>query len=87
MLPSPGELATSIEPPARFQRTEIFELIGPPGSLVTVEFEEQPGGSTLATMTMLFEDKAGRDMCLQSGMEKGVEEVYANLDAIIASER
>jgi hypothetical protein len=36
-------------------------------------------------MHMLFEDKAGRDACLHSGMELGVKECYLNIDELLAT--
>ena len=73
-----------IDPPHRLQRTEVFEAMPGAGCVVTQTFDETDG-RTLHTMTMLFESKEHRDICLQSGMEKGVEECYSNIDALLAA--
>ena len=72
-----------IDPPHRLQRTEIFEGMPGPGCLVTLTFDEKDGQTTL-TMSMLFQSKADRDMCLKSGMDKGVIECFENIDRLIA---
>jgi len=72
-----------IAPPHRLQRTEIFEGMPGPGCLVTLTFDEKDGQTTL-TMSMLFQSKADRDMCLKSGMDKGVIECFENIDRLIA---
>lgn len=74
-----------IDPPHRLQRTEIFEGMPGPGCLVTLTFDEKDGQTTL-TMSMLFQSKAERDMCLKSGMDKGVIECFENIDRLIAEE-
>src|SRR5258708_30849035 len=73
-----------IDPPRRLQRTEIFEAMPGAGCIVTLTFDENDGQTTL-TMTMLFETKEHRDICLHSGMELGVQECYPNIDAILAT--
>ncbi len=72
-----------IEPPRRLQRTEIFEGMPGEGCLVTISFDESDGLTTL-TMNMRFASRRERDMTLQSGMESGVQECYANIDKLIA---
>jgi uncharacterized protein YndB with AHSA1/START domain len=72
-----------IDPPRRLVKTERYEAVPGPGCLVTLEFDEH-GAETTLTATMLFENKADRDMCLRSGMEHGVRECYANIDRLVA---
>jgi uncharacterized protein YndB with AHSA1/START domain len=73
-----------VDPPRRLKRTEWFEAIPGAESIVTLTFDEKNGQTTL-TMNMLFKDKAGRDMCLQSGMEQGVKECYQKIDELLAT--
>src|SRR5258708_18052803 len=72
-----------IDPPRRLQKTERFEAM-PGESVVTLSFDERDGQTTL-TINMLFENKAQRDICLQSGMELGVKECFQNIDALLAT--
>src|SRR5262249_47492604 len=72
-----------IDAPRRLQRTEMFEQMPGKGSVVTLTFEEQDGRTTLA-VNMRFETKQDRDMTLKTGMEHGVRECFANIDAIVA---
>lgn len=74
---------TEIDAPYRFVRTERYEAIpGGEPAVVTFLFQEDNGYTTLS-MRMRFPDKAGRDMCLRSGMELGVREIYLNLDRLL----
>jgi uncharacterized protein YndB with AHSA1/START domain len=89
MHPKGGEIAFSgvfreINPPRRLQRTEVFEAMPGPGSLVTLTFDEQDGQTTL-TINMLFEGKQDRDVCLRSGMELGVKECFQKIDELVAA--
>ncbi len=73
-----------IEAPHRFQKTEIFEAMPGAGAIVTFTFNEKNGQTTL-TMTMLFETKEHRAICLKSGLELGVKECYQNMDDLVAA--
>ena len=72
-----------LDPPHRFQKTEFFEAMPGSGSVVTFTFDEKDGQTTL-TMHMQFDTKEDRDVCLHSGMEHGVKEIYRNIDALLA---
>ena len=77
-----------LDPPRLIRRTERFEQMpGGDPAIVTITFEERDGGAeTFFSATMLFPTKRERDMCLQSGMEHGLRECYANIDKIITGD-
>ncbi|MGN6162631.1 MAG: SRPBCC family protein [Marmoricola sp.] len=54
-------------------------------SLDTVTFEELPGGRTRLVGTSLVDSLEGRDAILRSGMDVGLREGYAKLDALLES--
>jgi uncharacterized protein YndB with AHSA1/START domain len=74
----------ALDPPRRFQKTEFFEAMPGNGAVVTFTFDEKDGQTTM-TMHMQFKTTEDRDLCLQSGMEQGVREIYHNLDALLAA--
>ncbi|SDH49342.1 SRPBCC domain-containing protein [Agrococcus jejuensis] len=64
---------------------QTFEFLGAPGvALETLTFEDLGDGRTRLHATSLVDSFEGRDAWLQSGMEVGVNDGYAKLDAIIA---
>jgi uncharacterized protein YndB with AHSA1/START domain len=65
-----------------------FEWEGMPGyvSVDTVEFEDL-GARTRVTTTAIFHTAEERDGMLESGMEKGLNESYAQLDELLARMR
>ncbi|TWT43905.1 hypothetical protein RAS1_03050 [Phycisphaerae bacterium RAS1] len=73
-------------PPARVARTESFEMgcavMG--DQLVIMELTERDG-KTLVTITLKYKSKADRDGALASGMERGMNAGYDNLDDLLAS--
>jgi uncharacterized protein YndB with AHSA1/START domain len=74
-----------ITPPERLICTEQFDEAWYPGeALNTVEFTEHDGTTTLS-IAMKFETKEARDGAAGSGMERGLEESFAVLDAILAA--
>lgn len=73
---------TVIDRPRRIERTEIYEAMPGPGCRVIIEFDEHDGQTTLS-LRMVFEDQAGRDIVLKSGMELGVRECYLNIDKLV----
>jgi uncharacterized protein YndB with AHSA1/START domain len=72
-----------ITPSERIVQT--FEWEGMPGhiSVETAEFEDL-GDRTRMTTTTLFHTTEERDGMLQSGMEGGMNETHARLDALLA---
>lgn len=66
---------------------QTFEFEGLPGKgnvcLDIHLFEALPGNRTRVTIQSLFRTVGDRDGMLQSGMETGVNEGYAKLDAIL----
>ena len=63
-----------------------FEWDGMPGypSVTTAEFQDLGDGRTKVVSTMQFYTPVERDGILQSGMEGGMNESYAALDALLA---
>jgi uncharacterized protein YndB with AHSA1/START domain len=74
-----------VTPPERIVWT--FEWEGMPGyvSVETVTFEEL-GEQTKVTSTSLFFTNEERDGMIESGMEKGLNQSYAQLDELLAKQ-
>jgi uncharacterized protein YndB with AHSA1/START domain len=72
-----------VSAPERIVQT--FEWEGMPGhiSVETATFEDL-GDRTKVVTTSLFHTTEERDGMLQSGMERGMNETYARLDALLA---
>ncbi len=66
---------------------QTFEFEGLPEkghvSLDTLRLEELPGNRTKLTIHSIFQSVADRDGMIQSGMERGVNEGYERLDALL----
>lgn len=73
--------------PTRLVQT--FEFEGAPGqvALETLTFEELGDGITRLHAQSLCDSFEGREAWLQSGMDVGVNEGYAKLDALLVSDR
>jgi uncharacterized protein YndB with AHSA1/START domain len=73
-----------VTPPQRLALT--FEWDGMPGHVVvnTMTLEDLGGGRTKLDATSLFHTTEERDGMLRSGMEQGVNQSYAALDALLA---
>lgn len=76
-----------VTPPHRLVQT--FEWDGMPGHVAvdTVELEDLGGGRTKVVSTSLFHTVEERDGMLASGMETGLAQSYAVLDALLAAPR
>jgi uncharacterized protein YndB with AHSA1/START domain len=72
--------------PQRIISTFEFEGLPEPGhvSLETATFEELSDGKTRVTTKAIFQSVADRDIMLQSGMEKGVNDSHDRLDELLA---
>jgi uncharacterized protein YndB with AHSA1/START domain len=55
-------------------------------SLDTATFEDLGDGRTRVTILSLVDTMEGRDMMLASGMDVGINEGYAKLDALLAED-
>lgn len=66
---------------------QTFTFLGMPDevSLETLRFEDLGDGHTRLHAVSLCDSFEGRDAWLSSGMETGVNEGYAKLDALVAS--
>jgi uncharacterized protein YndB with AHSA1/START domain len=73
--------------PERIIGTFEFEGMPEPGhvALETAIFEVLPGGRTRMTGQSVFRSVADRDGMLQSGMEHGVHDSFAQLDELLAA--
>src|SRR5690606_22486014 len=73
-----------VTPPERIVRT--FEWDGMPGHTIleTAVFEDLGDGRTKIISTSLFFTKEEREGMLNSGMEHGLNQSYAALDALLA---
>lgn len=72
--------------PERIVRTEAFEIGCVPQAdekLATLHLAEQ-GDKTILTLTLSFSCKEARDGTLASGMERGLEASYGNLETLLA---
>lgn len=65
---------------------QTFTFLGMPDdvALETLRFEDLGDGTTRLHAQSLVDSFEGRDQWLASGMETGVEEGYAKLDALVA---
>jgi len=74
----------SVVPQRSLVRT--FEYEGEPGhvSLETAEFEDLGDGRCRVNSRAMFQSVADRDQMINNGMERGVEEGYAQLDELLA---
>jgi uncharacterized protein YndB with AHSA1/START domain len=70
-----------IVPDERIVTTEVFEAIGGDGVINEVSFIAAGGGTRLEFLVKT-DSRATRDMILESGMEKGVQEQMALLEEI-----
>ncbi|MGN6721651.1 MAG: SRPBCC family protein [Marmoricola sp.] len=70
--------------PGRIVQTFTWEGMPDGVSLDTLTFEEIEGGRTRLVGTSLVDSIEGRDAILRSGMDVGVREGYAKLDALLA---
>jgi uncharacterized protein YndB with AHSA1/START domain len=75
-----------VSPPERIVQT--FEWDGMPGhvALETMTLEDLGDGRTKIVATSLFHTTEDRDGMLNSGMEGGLNESYAALDRLLASQ-
>ena len=78
---------TVVQPHSRLEYTQVFEPMAEVGAAqVTVVFEELDGFTRLVS-TERYPSKDALDGVIASGMEKGLREVFDQLDALVADER
>ena len=78
-----GGVYREIAAPERIVHTELMDG-APAEALITFVLSEQDGKTTL-TQTMHLASRELRDMVIKTGMAKGVEASYANLDRVLAA--
>ena len=71
-----------VTPPSRLVWTN--EEAGEGGAITTVTFEEQ-GGKTLLVMHDLYPSKEALDAAIASGSTMGTDEMFAQLDELLAA--
>ena len=67
--------------PERIVHTEVFD--GYPSEALSTTVLLEQGGQTKLTSTILYESREIRDAVLKSGMERGVNASYENLDQLL----
>ena len=74
-----------VSAPERIVSTFEFEGLPEKGhvALETVRFDSLPGDRTKITAQSVFQSVADRDLMLQSGMERGVNEGHNRLDEML----
>jgi uncharacterized protein YndB with AHSA1/START domain len=74
--------------PERIIGTFEFDGLPERGHVIlgTTKFEELPGGRCRLVHQSVFQSVADRDGMIQSGMERGVNDGYEKLDAILAND-
>lgn len=75
----------SITAPERFVDTFEFEGMAGHVLLETTTLEAQTDGTTMVTVSSVFQSVADRDGMLSSGMEDGSNESYDRLDELLAT--
>lgn len=71
-------------PNSRLVQTFTYEGVPDGVSLDTATFEPLDGGRTRVTILSVVETMEARDAMIASGMEQGIVEGYAKLDALLA---
>ena len=74
-----------IVPNQRLVTTEIFEGAPDAPALTTATFTDLGDGRTLLEILVKHTSKQARDMHLESGMEDGLQDALALVDALLAS--
>lgn len=74
-----------IERPARLARTFVYDAYPDARAVETFSFDDY-GGKTTITVLIVHDTIAHRDAHLKSGLDKGLSEVYAKLDAVLAAQ-
>jgi uncharacterized protein YndB with AHSA1/START domain len=77
-----------VAPPERIIQTFEYEGLPERGhvTLDTVTFEKLPGNRTKVTTHSVFRSVADRNAMMQSGVEKGLNDGYEKLDALLAKQ-
>ena len=73
-----------VRPSERLVQTFTFEGVPDGVSLDTMTFEDLGDGRTRVVAISVVDTMEGRDLIVASGMESGVIEGYAKLDALLA---
>lgn len=82
-----GGVYREIARPERVVNTEKFDESWYPGEALDTLVLVERDGRTTCTTTVRYESKEARDAAVQTGMAKGIEESYEQLDRILASMR
>jgi len=78
---------SEVTPPTRLVFTQVYERMAAAGeAVITATFEDEQGKTRL-TISQRFPSKEALDGAVASGMERGMRETLAQLDALVASSR
>ena len=80
-----GGVYREIAAPDRIVQTELMDGAPANGEALNTLVLSERDGKTVLTQTMLFASREIRDMVIKTGMAKGVEASFANLDEFLAS--
>ena len=72
-------------PLERFANTEVFDDPWYPGELRVTQALIEQDGTTMLTMTLLYESREARDGVLKTPMKQGVAAGYDRLAELLAS--
>jgi uncharacterized protein YndB with AHSA1/START domain len=81
-----GGVYREIARPDRIVNTEKFDDAWYPGEAINTTALVEKNGMTTLTVTILYESREGRDMVMQSDMERGVNDSYDRLEDLLLSE-
>ncbi len=76
-----------VTPPTRLVYTQVFEAFPDSPAIITVTFEDAPGGHTRLVSRELYPSPEAREAALSSGMEDGMREALDQLDELVAAQR
>ena len=79
-----GGLYREILAPERIVNTEAFDEPWYPGEALDTTVLGEQGGTTILTLTVLYESREARDAVLKTGMEHGLSAIYDRLAELLA---
>jgi uncharacterized protein YndB with AHSA1/START domain len=74
---------TEVVPPTRLVHTQVFEPMAHAGAAIVTATLTEGGGKTVLELHQLFPSKEALDAAVASGMEHGMRETFAQLDAVV----
>lgn len=71
-----------VEAPGRLVSTEVYEAVPDAMAVNLATFEDDGEGGTLLRILVTHEDRTGRDMHLNSGMEDGLQDALDMVEGV-----